>query len=78
MKVSGENYPPKPIFLYLSYVALAARLVLILLVIAGPDAFLKFGMQPPSFFERAYDNKVLYEVYIPFCICVIVPYCIKF
>lgn len=57
--MSGENYPPKPVFLYLSYLVLVLRFALILMVILGPDAFIKFGLQPPSIFERAYDNKIV-------------------
>ena len=58
LEIAGENYPPKPIFFYLSYVVLVIRLTLVLLVIAGPEAFQKVGLQPPEVFLRAYDNKV--------------------
>ena len=56
MEISGENYPPHPIMLYLAYATTIIRLLAFAAILLGPQTF---GIQnPPSIYQWTQDNKV--------------------
>ena len=61
LEVSGDNYPPLPIFLYLAYTVSVLRVVLFIAILAGPQFLQGIGIQnPPPIYQWSQDNKVSY------------------
>lgn len=59
LEVSGENYPPRPIFLYLAYTVSILRIILFVAILAGPQFLQGIGIQqPPALYQWTQDNKV--------------------
>ena len=60
MEISGENYPPHPIMLYLAYATTIIRLLAFAAILLGPQTF---GIQnPPSIYQWTQDNKVFCDM----------------
>lgn len=59
LEVSGDNYPPLPIFLYLAYTVSVLRVVLFIAILAGPQFLQGIGIQnPPPIYQWSQDNKI--------------------
>jgi len=56
--IEGDNYPPTVLKQTLSQVLGVVKIVLIIAIIAGQNPFQMIGMQTPSAFEWALNNKI--------------------
>jgi len=56
--IEGDNYPPTPMKQMLSQVLGVVKIALIVAIIAGQNPFQLMGMQTPSAFEWALNNKL--------------------
>jgi len=57
VSIEGENYPPPPIRATIAQVLSSAKFLFIALVLFGYDPFPAMGMQTPSIFAWAFQNK---------------------
>ena len=61
LEITGANYPPQPIFLYLAYSVSILRVVLFIAILAGPQFLQRIGIQhPPAIYQWTQDNKVVF------------------
>ena len=59
LEVTGDNYPPHPVFLYLAHAVSVLRVVCFLIILAGPQLLQRIGIQnPPALYQWTQDNKV--------------------
>jgi len=56
--IEGDNYPPTALKQMLSQVLGVVKIALIVAIIAGQNPFQMIGMQTPSAFEWALNNKI--------------------
>ena len=63
--LEGEIYPPSDTARIASNILFAVRLLLIGLILGGPDILQKIGInQPPQWYLWMYENKVYMYVYM--------------
>lgn len=61
LEVTGENYPPHPVFLYLAYTVSILRVISFIAILTGPQFLHGIGIQQlPAFYQWTQDNKVLF------------------
>ena len=69
LEVTGANYPPHPIFLYLAYAVSILRVISFIAILAGPQFLQGIGIHhPPAFYQWTQDNKVCCILIVNFLI----------
>ena len=56
--IEGDNYPPTTIKYILAQTLSALKVLFIICIVSGTNPFPWFGLETPSFFANALDNKV--------------------
>ena len=76
--LEGEIYPPSNTARIASNILFAVRLLLIGLILGGPDILQRIGInQPPQWYLWMYENKVYYIcMYVTMCMCTYTCTCI--
>lgn len=67
LTIEGENYPPPSIRATIAQVLSPMKFMLIALILFGYDPFPAIGMQTPSVFAWAFQNKVITRTTVNEC-----------
>lgn len=62
LTIEGENYPPPTLKYYLSQFISTTKIIILLCIVSGTNPFPWFGLDTPTYFEYALENKVGFGV----------------